>query len=291
MTSVERYTLYGDLTTRDAVVIATLLAAKGLAIEQVEETPSLSLALASRSGHEQGPYLHTPEGAVLADLRSILDWVDRSHPEPRLLPTAPVRRACALLLEDWVELWLPLWPGRSWATLERLESHLASSRFLMGPRPVRADWILAAWLETDVLVHPHARGHVEQNASRLARLAEDLLGLGACLPPQEDDAVPISLLAILEEIAGDYHTYLERNHRALEAGQTQLRLDLGDGRSSWPVRPECERRRVAIRRDLTRAERATRRLVAGVLEPVGAWRVLALPPVLEALDPADPRSL
>ena len=47
----------------------------------------------------------------------MLDWIERMHPEPRLIPTTPVRRICARVLEDWIDLWLPIWPRRSWATL------------------------------------------------------------------------------------------------------------------------------------------------------------------------------
>ena len=31
---------------------------------------------------------------------------------------SPVRRACARLLEDWIELWLPIWPERAASVLE-----------------------------------------------------------------------------------------------------------------------------------------------------------------------------
>ena len=105
-----RYTLYGDLARRDAAGLAAILVAKGVPVELVEETPSLAMALAARAGREEGPYLRTPEGFVLADAFAICEWLERVHPDPVLLPVTPVRRACARMLEDWLELWLPHWP-------------------------------------------------------------------------------------------------------------------------------------------------------------------------------------
>ena len=56
-----RYRIYGRLDSREAVALSTALVAKGLAAELVEETSSLALALATRSGRDRGPYLRTPD--------------------------------------------------------------------------------------------------------------------------------------------------------------------------------------------------------------------------------------
>jgi len=286
-----RYTIYGDLNARETLTLATVLHAKGLEVEFVEETASLAFALASRAGRESGPYLRTPEGFVLADLHATLEFIERVHPEPLLLPTTPVRRACARLLEDWLELWLPHWPRRSWGTLERLAGHLAAAGFLLGPRPSRADWILAGWLETEVLVHAHARAHLERKAPRLVSFAEDLLAREGPTSEALDDVIPISLLGVLEEIARDYHVYLARNHQSLKDHEERVPVNLGLGLRALPVQPLAEARRIELGREIGDLDRAIRRRVVEILEPVGAWHVLTLPPVLEELDPADPRSL
>ena len=135
----ERYRLYGSLDSRETIVLSSVLMAKGLSAELVEEAPSLSLALEARSGEESGPYLRTPDGFVLGNLHSILNWIEAVHPDPSLLPRTPVRRICARLLEDWIEFWLPLWPRRSWDTIEALGSHLARSGCLLGTSPTRPD--------------------------------------------------------------------------------------------------------------------------------------------------------
>lgn len=298
MESDGRYTLYGDLARRDAAALAAILVAKRLPVDLVAETPSLSMALAARAGRDRGPYLRTPEGFVLADGFAIREWLERVHPDPGLLPRTPVRRTCARLLEDWLELWLPRWPRRSWGTLERLGAHVEAAGFLLGRAPTRPDRLLAAWLETEVLVHDHAREHLAKAAPRLVRFGDDML---ATVPRtteeldrgavDEGDVIPISLLGVLGEIAMDYHAYLALNHQALKDREDEVLLDLGLGRRPLPVQAECERRRVAIGRELSAHDRDVRRRIAGMLEPVGAWHVLTLPPVLEDMDPSDPRSL
>ncbi len=291
MESVRRYTLYGDLAQRDSAGLASILMAKALSVELVDETPSLAMALAARAGREDGPFLRTPEGFVLADPFAIREWLERVHPEPRLLPTTAVRCACARILEDWVELWLPHWPRRSWSTLERLAEHLEAAGFLLGRRPTRPDRLLAAWLETEVLVHDHARDHLARQAPRLVRFGEDLLAAEAGAAEEEQDVIPISLLAALEEVARDYHAYLALNHQALKDHEDEVLLDLGLGRRPLPVQAECEQRRVVIGRELAALSRDVRRTVSEMLEPVGAWHVLTLPPVLSEVDASDPRSL
>ena len=294
MDPVGHYTLYGDLATRGTAGLAAILMAKGLSVELVEESSSLAMALAARAGRQDGPYLRTPEGFVLADSFAIREWLERVHPDPPLLPAAPVRRTCARVLEDWVELWLPHWPRRSWSTLERLAGHIEAAGFLLGRRPTRPDRLLAAWLEPDVLIHDHARDHLARHAPRLVRFGEDLL---AASDAEADDAldqgdvIPISLLGVLEEIAGDYHAYLALNHRSLKDREDEVLLDLGLGRRPLPVQEECELRRVVIGRELAALSRDVRRTVSEMLEPVGAWHALTLPPVLSEVDASDPRSL
>ncbi len=284
-----RYRIYGRLDSREAVALSTALVAKGLAAELVEETPSLALALAARSGHDRGPYLRTPEGFVLGELHAVLDWIERTHPDPVLLPRSPVRRVCARLLEDWIDFWLPLWPRRSWRTAEDLGTHLASAGFLLGAAPTRPDWLLAAWLETEVFVNADARAHLSQHAPKLLSLGSAVLE--APSPMVGDDAIPISLLAVLAELARDFHGYLVMNQEALKDREDHVLLDLGLGKRAFPVRPACEARRIEIAEEVKALEPAARLDVRRVLEPVGAWHVLTLPAVLDAIDPADPRSL
>lgn len=288
----EAYRVYGCLESRRAVALASVLLAKGLPVARIPETPALTLALATRAGTDQGPYLRTPDGFVLGDLHSILEYLEDVHPEPPLLPERPVRRICARLLEDWIEFWLPLWPRRDWQTIRRLGAHLAASPRLMGRIATRPDWLLAAWVEAELRVRPEAD-------ARLASLAPALLGFAVALLESEaepiaaapDDALPVSLLPILEEIGRDYARYLVANQSALKDGEDRVVLDLGLGKWAFPARRTCELRRAAIAEELSGMAREERTDVRRMLEPVGAWPVLTLPRILEPFDPTDPRSL
>ena len=285
----ERYRLYGSLDSRETIVLSSVLMAKGLSAELVEEAPSLSLALEARSGEESGPYLRTPDGFVLGNLHSILNWIEAVHPDPSLLPRTPVRRICARLLEDWIEFWLPLWPRRSWDTIEALGSHLAHSGCLLGPSPTRPDWLLAAWLEAHVLGDANAHRHLSNVAPRLIAYGSDLL-VGSSVGV-EDDAIPISLLGLLEEIASDYHQYLALNQTALKDRDERVVMDLGLGKWAFPARPECETRRLEIAEEVSALGSEEQYAVRSVLEPLGAWHALTMSDLIDAMEPTDPRSL
>ncbi len=306
------YTIYGDSRVRETVALSAVLVAKGIPFDLVPQTASLSLVLATRAGSETGPFLRTPEGFLLADLRAILEWIESCHPEPPLMPTTPVRRVCARILEDWIECWLPLWPRRSWSALAGLETHLGAARFLLGDWPCRPDYLLAAWLETEVFVADDARRFLAEETPGLVALADGLLewvkadGVGSSrdasgrvagptsgLPADRpaDDAIPISLLPVLEEIATDYHAYLVANQQAWKDRSDRVCIDLGFGKRTFPSSRRREERRATIGRELAALDPALRLDVRRVLEPVGAWHALTLPAVVGEPDPTDPRSL
>jgi hypothetical protein len=283
------YRLYGDFESRETIVLTSVMMAKGLSVDFVEEAPSLSYLLEARSGQEQGPYLRTPDGFVLGGLHRILDWLDRMHPERTLLPQTPVRRICARLLEDWIDYWLPLWPRRSWETVGSLGRHLSRSGCLLGRSPTRPDWLLAAWLEADVLGRSKAHTQLASVSPGLLTFAEGLLVSETS--SESVDAIPISLLAVLEELASDYHLYLALNQRALKDHGDRVVMDLGLGKWGFPVRRECEIRRLETAEELKAMCAEERHAVRGVLEPVGAWHALTLPSALEEMSVSDPRSL
>lgn len=322
-----RHAIYGDLVSRESIALVAALAAKGIDFDFVGESPALSLALATRSGHETGPYLRTPEGVVLGGLRCMLDYLDRVHPEPAWRPTTPLRSVVSRILEDWIELWLPLWPERAGAVVEGLAVHLEHSPFLLGRHPCRADGSLAGWLEAEILTDGALRAHVERRAPRLlgyagmlrdaihashgtwttqrllirpARIEDDpdereswleSIRRPTAVEARADDALPFSLLDLLSEIALDFHAYLAVNCEALAAGEDRVELELGDGATMLPTWPACEERRAAIGDALAQLAAGERRAVRQMLEPLGAWRVFALPPAVEAIALADPRGL
>lgn len=284
-----QHAVYGDPAARDSIALVTALAAKGIDFEFVAETPALSLALAVRAGRAEGPYLRTPEGFVLGDLATTLDYLERIQPEPAWRPITPVRRICARLLEDWIELWLPVWPERAPAVLEGLSVHLAASGFLLGPAPCRPDGSLAAWLEADALTDPDVRDHVAKYAPQLLHHADSVRR--ARPQPVADDAIPITLLPVLTELARDYHVYLAANREATYEGDDRVEVDFGFGRTVLPAWRECEERRAAIVLEVAGLPRESRRAVRQMLEPLGAWHALTLPAAASELAAGDPRGL
>lgn len=283
-----RYAVYGDLAARDSIALVTALSAKRIGFDFVAETPALSLALAARAGRDDGPFLRTPEGFIVGDLHTILDYLERLHPEPTWRPTSPVRHACARLLEDWIELWLPVWPARARSVLEALSRHLETTGFLLGATPCRPDGSLAAWLEADVLSDPELREYLSRHAPRLLRYVAEVRS--ATLSPATDDAIPLSLLEVLCEIATDYLIYLEGNREALLAGSDHVEIDFGLGTKTVPAWRHCEERRAALGQDLAALAGSERRSVRQMLDPLGAWRTLCLPAVVDPIALGDPRS-
>lgn len=233
--ATSRYRIYGSLDSKQTIALSSVLLAKGLAADLIEQNRSLALLLAARSGEDRGPYLRTPDGFVLGNLHAILEWIERVHPDPALVPTSPVRRICARMLEDWIECWLPLWPRRSWSTLFDLGAHLVTSGSLLGGAATRADWMLAAWLEAEVLIRSEARDHLARHAPALLDLGNRLIAQsrdassGSSASTAGDDAIPISLLGILEDLARDYHLYLTLNQSALKDREDRVAMDLGLG--------------------------------------------------------------
>ena len=285
---MQRYAVYGDLSERDTIALVTALSVKGIVFEFVAETPALSMALSMRAGREHGPYLRTPEGFVLGDLSTTLDYLERLQPEPAWRPRTPVRRICARLLEDWIELWLPVWPARAREVLEALSKHLGATGFLLGRVPCRPDGSLAAWLEADVLSDPELREYLSRHAPTLQRYVAEVRS--ARLTPVADDAIPLSLVEILCEIATDYLTYLEENREALLAGGDHVEIDFGLGTKTVPTWRHCEERRAALGQELAALPRGERRLVRQMLDPLGLWRTLCLPAVVDPFELGDPRS-
>ncbi len=285
---MQRYAVYGDLGLRDSIALVTALSAKGIGFDFIEETPALTLALSARAGRDIGPFLRTSEGFILGDLHTILDYLERLHPEPSWRPTSPVRHACARLLEDWIELWLPVWPARAREVLEELSKHLGATGFLLGPTPCRPDGSLAAWLEADVLSDPELREYLSRHAPTLQRYVTDVRS--ARLTPVSDDAIPLSLVEILCEIATDYLTYLEENREALLAGGDHVEIDFGLGTKTVPTWRHCEERRAALGQELAALPRGERRSVRQMLDPLGLWRTLCLPAAVDPFELGDPRS-
>jgi glutathione S-transferase len=83
--------------------VALACAQKGVTVEWVEHDAADRRALRALSGQELVPVAETPDG-VLTDSPVILEWLEQAHPEPRLLPADPARRAEVRIFIDWFNL-------------------------------------------------------------------------------------------------------------------------------------------------------------------------------------------
>jgi hypothetical protein len=191
------------------------------------------------------------------------------------------------MLEDWIELWLPVWPAQARGVLEGISKHLEATGLLMGAVPCRPDGSLAAWLLADVFPDAELRTYLERHAPGLTLYVERVST--TIRVEERDDALPLSLLAILGEIANDYFGYLAANRVAIEEGLDQVEIDLGLGRKTVPVWRHCEERRAELAREIAALPARDRRAARQMLEPLGAWRVLALPSAISDFAPDDPR--
>jgi glutathione S-transferase len=81
--------------------VALALAHKGLSCEWVEVDPDDRAPVLAVSGQELVPVLVTDDGEVLNDSPVILRFIERTWPEPPLLPSEPARRAEVELFCDW----------------------------------------------------------------------------------------------------------------------------------------------------------------------------------------------
>ena len=80
--------------------VALALGHKGLAAEWVDVDPSDRSEVELLSGQPLVPVLEL-DGRVLVDSTAIIEELERLHPEPRLYPTDPARRAEVEVFVDW----------------------------------------------------------------------------------------------------------------------------------------------------------------------------------------------
>jgi glutathione S-transferase len=80
--------------------VALALGHKGLATEWVDVDPADRSEVERLSGQSLVPVLEL-DGRVLVDSTAIIEELERLHPEPRLYPTNPARRAEVEVFVDW----------------------------------------------------------------------------------------------------------------------------------------------------------------------------------------------
>ena len=99
--------LYGFAVSNYYNMVKFALLEKGIAFEEVTATPSQEAAYTARSPMGKVPCIETSQGC-LSETAAILEFLEDSHPEPRLLPTDAFERAKVRELMHGVELYIEL---------------------------------------------------------------------------------------------------------------------------------------------------------------------------------------
>jgi glutathione S-transferase len=102
----EVYAVYGSHQSYYTGKMEAYLRAKGIPYRSVEFSPSRIRRAASHTGVMQIPQIECPDGTWLVDTTVVIDWFERTRPEPALSPKDPALRFLSLLLEDYADEWL-----------------------------------------------------------------------------------------------------------------------------------------------------------------------------------------
>ncbi len=100
-----RYTLWGGEHSLFTRKLQAMLNYQGLDYEFKLKTAASREAVEARLGTHFIPGLETPEGWFIHDSTPIGLMLNAKYPERRILPTSPVQRIAAHLLEDWADEW------------------------------------------------------------------------------------------------------------------------------------------------------------------------------------------
>lgn len=92
--------LWGFRYSTNADRIAIALAYKGVPYEEVAIDPADRSRVRELTGQELVPVLRDGDELIL-DSPRILEWIERRHPEPALLPADPAARAAADVFCEW----------------------------------------------------------------------------------------------------------------------------------------------------------------------------------------------
>jgi glutathione S-transferase len=99
------YVLHGSARSFFTAKVENALRYLELPYDLVEKRPHDGSEIEKRAASGALPVLQTPEDWVLWDSTPILGMLDGRFPNRRILPTTPVQRIGARLLEDWIDEW------------------------------------------------------------------------------------------------------------------------------------------------------------------------------------------
>ena len=100
------YTIYGVRLSWFTRKLEAAFELRGIPFRSAVRTLSIQNELELLSGTHQIPVLVAPDGEVRIDSTSIMQWLDRTHPEHPLYPEGPLG-ALVDVLEEVADEWLP----------------------------------------------------------------------------------------------------------------------------------------------------------------------------------------
>jgi len=143
--------------------VALALAHKGLEVEWVDVDPADRSEVVRVSDQELVPVLEH-HGGILSDSPAILEFLEAAHPEPRLLPVDPARRAEIRVFCDWFNRVWKRPPNVIFAEeqnsspdaarIERLGAALSGSRDLFEDLLAGRDFLFGGLSLADVTAFP-----------------------------------------------------------------------------------------------------------------------------------------
>jgi glutathione S-transferase len=118
--SANTYTLYGWHLSYYTGKLRCYLSYKSIPFkDKPVDLLSLTVRIKRQTGATVMPVLLTPDGEWLQDSSAIIDHLETEFPEPSVLPTDPVQRFAAYLLETWCdESWIPAAMHTRWSYRE-----------------------------------------------------------------------------------------------------------------------------------------------------------------------------
>jgi len=154
--------------------------------------------------------------------------------------------------------------------LNLLDRHLTGRRFILGNRPGCGDFGVFGQLTQLAQTDPTSRAVTLKNAPRIFAWCDNVEDLSGLEPKEEDwmesDAIPETLMAVLDEIGRTYVPYLVANNRALEAGQEQWEAEINGhiwSQASFPYQAKCL---VWIREEFSKLTDQDKEILVDLLE-------------------------
>lgn len=143
--------------------------------------------------------------------------------------------------------------------LQALDTHFASNKFLLGPRPCLADFALAGASKAHFITDPTPVSWLGQYRDMLFsytdRFYADAMESAADWMP--DDSVPESLAVVLDYLQRSYLPFATANIAAGLAGEKYYEYDYGFGMTRARTQRRLNLARLHVRDELNRAGAAT----------------------------------